>query len=313
MHLSLRISMACVMLCLLAACSRLPSPTDLPIVYKIDIEQGNVITQDMLAQLRPGMDKAKVRFIMGTPIIEDTFHANRWDYIYSFSHRGGRREQRRVALFFEDDLLVQVDGNVRAAVGELKPEREKSAMVEVPGVYERSLIDKMKARVGLGDDAPEEGDDVDEAAKASGAAGAGVAAAAGEDDDATAQTGEGGDAQADEADAGKDKPGLFARMARRVGIGDDDQQDGDTAAPAANEAAAADDSEDESATETMVAKQSRPEESVLVPENAPPPKRDKGFFRSILEKVGIGDDGADDPAGPADRGYKDPTDIDQPF
>ena len=62
-----------------AGCSRthIPSPADLPIVYKIDVQQGNIVTQDMLAQLKPGMDRSKVKFIMGTPLIADTFHNDR--------------------------------------------------------------------------------------------------------------------------------------------------------------------------------------------------------------------------------------------
>src|SRR5690606_17744119 len=54
-----------------------------PGVYKIDIQQGNVVTQDMINQLRPGMTRRQVRFIMGNPMITDTFHPNRWDYLYS--------------------------------------------------------------------------------------------------------------------------------------------------------------------------------------------------------------------------------------
>jgi len=54
-----------------------------PGVYKIDIQQGNVVTQDMIDQLRPGMTRRQVRFIMGNPLLTDTFHADRWDYLYS--------------------------------------------------------------------------------------------------------------------------------------------------------------------------------------------------------------------------------------
>ena len=60
-----------------------------PGVYKIDIQQGNVVTQDMIDQLRPGMTRRQVRFIMGNPLLVDTFHANRWDYLYSLQPGGG--------------------------------------------------------------------------------------------------------------------------------------------------------------------------------------------------------------------------------
>ena len=57
-------------------------PTSLPDVYKIDIQQGNEITSEMLMLLKPEMSKAQVRFVLGTPLIQDTFHEERWDYIY---------------------------------------------------------------------------------------------------------------------------------------------------------------------------------------------------------------------------------------
>ncbi|GAC1039940.1 outer membrane protein assembly factor BamE [Pseudomonas sp. No.117] len=80
-------------LAMLAGCS-------LPGVYKIDIQQGNVVTQDMIDQLRPGMTRQQVRFIMGTPLIQDTFHPDRWDYLYSLQAAGGQRKQERVSLVF---------------------------------------------------------------------------------------------------------------------------------------------------------------------------------------------------------------------
>lgn len=82
-----------ISLAMLAGCS-------LPGVYKIDIQQGNVVTQDMIDQLRPGMTRQQVRFIMGTPLIQDTFHPNRWDYLYSMQAAGGQRKQERVSLVF---------------------------------------------------------------------------------------------------------------------------------------------------------------------------------------------------------------------
>lgn len=83
-------------LAMLAGCS-------LPGVYKIDIQQGNVVTQDMIDQLRPGMTRQQVRFIMGSPLIQDAFHPNRWDYLYSLQAAGGQRKQERVSLVFNGD------------------------------------------------------------------------------------------------------------------------------------------------------------------------------------------------------------------
>jgi outer membrane protein assembly factor BamE len=84
-------------------------------IYKIDVQQGNVVTQEMLNQLSIGMPMSKVRFIMGTPVIVDVFHQQRWDYIYSFQPSGKERdrEQRRISLFFENSNLVKIDGDIK--------------------------------------------------------------------------------------------------------------------------------------------------------------------------------------------------------
>ena len=84
---------------------------DFPGVYKIGIPQGNIITQDMVDQLRPGMTKRQVIFVMGTPLVRDPFHQDRWDYIYSYQPGGGTRGQEGITVFFEDDQLVRFTGD----------------------------------------------------------------------------------------------------------------------------------------------------------------------------------------------------------
>jgi outer membrane protein assembly factor BamE (lipoprotein component of BamABCDE complex)/ketosteroid isomerase-like protein len=83
--------------------------------YKMEIQQGNVVTSKMLLQLRPGMTKSQVRYIMGTPLIVDSFHDNRWDYFYQLRQEGKVIEKRRVILDFDKDALVSVRGDVVAA------------------------------------------------------------------------------------------------------------------------------------------------------------------------------------------------------
>lgn len=85
--------------------------------YKIDIQQGNVVTQDMVSKLRPGMTRAQVRFVMGTPLVTDAFHPARWDYYYRFDKGGRAREQRVLTLQFDGDKLARVDGDVNVAPG----------------------------------------------------------------------------------------------------------------------------------------------------------------------------------------------------
>ncbi len=103
-------SLTLVGLLALAGCS-------FPGVYKIDIQQGNVVTQDMIDQLRPGMTRRQVRFIMGNPLIQDTFHTNRWDYLYSLQPGGGERQQERISIFFnESDQLASLSGDFMPGV-----------------------------------------------------------------------------------------------------------------------------------------------------------------------------------------------------
>lgn len=92
---------------LIAGCSEFPG------VYKIDIPQGNIVTQEMVDQLRPGMTPSQVRYIMGTPLVNDSFNENRWDYIYSIKQGDGERYRERISLFFEHDRLVRLSGDFR--------------------------------------------------------------------------------------------------------------------------------------------------------------------------------------------------------
>ena len=80
--------------------------------HKIDIQQGNVVTQDMVAKLKPGMSRSQVRFALGTPLIADPFHADRWDYVYVMHKKGKLVAQRRIVAVFQDDKLVRIEGDV---------------------------------------------------------------------------------------------------------------------------------------------------------------------------------------------------------
>jgi len=99
-----------ILLAVLCASCGTVLPTVKP--YKLDVQQGNVVTSKMLLQLRPGMTKSQVRFIMGTPLIQDSFHGNRWDYVYQMREKGKIVEQRRVILDFEGEALKAVRGDV---------------------------------------------------------------------------------------------------------------------------------------------------------------------------------------------------------
>ncbi len=116
--------------------------------FKMDIQQGNVVTSKMLLQLKPGMTKSQVKFIMGTPLVVDSFHTNRWDYFYQMRQAGKIIEQRRVILEFEKELLLRVRGDVvpEGAAGAAAGESNKtSAPITVqPKAKEAGLFDKLK-------------------------------------------------------------------------------------------------------------------------------------------------------------------------
>ena len=95
---------------LLSACGvpRIPGITP----YKPEIQQGNYISQELISQVKPGMTREQVRFLLGTPLLTDIFHAERWDYVYWRVSEDGKRENRRVALFFEDNKLARMEGDI---------------------------------------------------------------------------------------------------------------------------------------------------------------------------------------------------------
>lgn len=98
----------------LSGCSSVPRIVN---EYKIDVQQGNVLTQEMVSQLKPGQTKDQVRFILGTPVLADVFHANRWDYVYRLQKGStGLVEERKFTVIFDaDGKLARVAGDVTAA------------------------------------------------------------------------------------------------------------------------------------------------------------------------------------------------------
>jgi len=100
--------------------------------YRIDIRQGNHIDETMLAQLKPGMTREQVRFALGSPLVADVFHSDRWDYVYRFkSGKGGKTEQRAVSVFFVNDKLDRVEGDIAPADGKEVTESQ-IRVIEVP-------------------------------------------------------------------------------------------------------------------------------------------------------------------------------------
>lgn len=100
---------------LLTACSSDPVVNRLPFVYRIEVQQGNVVTQEMVDQLHVGMTKRQVQFVLGAPMIIDPFHAERWDYIYLYNPGSDGKSdatERLITLTFEDDRVKTIQGNL---------------------------------------------------------------------------------------------------------------------------------------------------------------------------------------------------------
>ncbi len=111
----LLISISIIASLFLGACSNDPIVNRLPFVYRIDIQQGNVITPEVVNQLRVGMSKRQVQFILGAPMLIDPFHAERWDYVYIYNPGSDGTEpasQRRVTLEFENDRVTRISGTL---------------------------------------------------------------------------------------------------------------------------------------------------------------------------------------------------------
>ncbi len=137
----LLISLCCLGTLQLTACSsseeRENAPTTtflerIPIVYRPDIQQGNIITQEAVDKLEPGMSKRQVRFVLGTPMLVDVFHLNRWDYQYANTLGWGDTERKRLTLYFENDSLIRLEGDFRPNPGVVDQTTVKETVVSVP-------------------------------------------------------------------------------------------------------------------------------------------------------------------------------------
>jgi len=80
-------------------------------VHKIDVEQGNFVTTDMVEKLKPGMTKAQVKQILGTPLLADVFHSNRWDYYFDNAKAGRHLAHKKLTVVFRDEKLESVTGD----------------------------------------------------------------------------------------------------------------------------------------------------------------------------------------------------------
>ena len=119
---------------LVTGCDRVPDVVPdlgVPGLYRLDVRQGNALNDVALARLEIGMPHGKVLHLLGSPAIDDVFHPNRWDYLYSFAPGGEEGEWQRIVLRFEGDRLARIEGDLPPA-GAPSSEPESAKVVTVP-------------------------------------------------------------------------------------------------------------------------------------------------------------------------------------
>ena len=123
-------------------------------IYRPTIQQGNVVTQEQMNRLKPGMSREQVRFILGSPTLRDVFHDNRWDYPYTISVGSTPKEIKHFAVLFENDRLTRIIGDYHPKVPDERIPDEKPRVVKVPDwkTERKSLLGRMADAVGLDDD-----------------------------------------------------------------------------------------------------------------------------------------------------------------
>ncbi|MDD5271767.1 MAG: outer membrane protein assembly factor BamE [Methylovulum sp.] len=137
----------CLLSLTLASCSMVLN--HLPRVYTLEIQQGNIVEQDMIDQLKPRMTKRQVLYIMGSPMLKNVFHESRWDYIYSDKISGQDKVQKRITLVFNGDELAGMQGDLKpSAVPVVKPPHEMTVNVPKRDL-EKTLWEKITGLFGF--------------------------------------------------------------------------------------------------------------------------------------------------------------------
>jgi outer membrane protein assembly factor BamE len=223
-----------------AGCKQVPDVPTIISPYKIDIQQGNVVTQEMVSKLKVGMTRAQVRFALGSPLVVDPFRTDRWDYVYSFQKQGKQVERRRITVIFDEDKLVRIAGDVVPMDGTSTPETpaNKSSTTPAPAPADNSAAPNPAAanpaqnapadrRPATASDKPAEPSDaattdaaIPDAAGAERAA-AGPVPPEAANSGATAAAAEVKKTEAAKSDSRNDKPkqkGFFGRMREKLGL-----------------------------------------------------------------------------------------------
>ena len=146
LRLSTHTGLSLVLCAGLAACSSFDGASNrlanMVTPYQIDVVQGNVVTREQIDLLKPGLPRQSVRDLLGTPLLQSVFHADRWDYVFSFRHKGEAPQLRKLTVHFKDDVLERFDADPMPTEAEFVASLDygrKSAKVPVLDASEESL------------------------------------------------------------------------------------------------------------------------------------------------------------------------------
>jgi len=121
-----------------------------PFVYKMTVQQGNIITEEEVDLLEPGMTKAQVRYLLGTPLLTDLFHTERWDYVYTIRRGHKDMEVKPFSVYFANDALVRVEGYFHPDPARAAQQEPQDLLVDVPDWDgEKGFFRKTLTKIGL--------------------------------------------------------------------------------------------------------------------------------------------------------------------
>jgi outer membrane protein assembly factor BamE len=124
---------------------------NLPFVYRMTVQQGNILNEDNVDQLQPGMTRRQVQYLLGTPLLTDFFNTDRWDYVYTIQRGHQSMESRKLTVIFQDDALVRVEGDLKPNPQRAATPERKEIVVSVPDYEKRKgLIGRSLEAVGVG-------------------------------------------------------------------------------------------------------------------------------------------------------------------
>jgi len=110
-------------------------------VYKLDINQGNYLTQDMVEKLKVGQTKQQVRLVLGTPLVTSAFRDNRWDYVYEFARQGKTLERRQFTVYFVDDKVARWEGDdVPVSAAALNRAAADKSLGHIPSADDKGIF-----------------------------------------------------------------------------------------------------------------------------------------------------------------------------